>query len=141
LEVGKNIYYTTHKLCHMVLSLKPFGCMPSTLSDGVQSAVISHHEDMIFVPVETSGDGEVHAHSRVQMALADAKVKARNEFGQALESTGKSLEQIREYISEHPELRRPLRALPRYEGIAGTAANAILEASDLMDGKPVPSAH
>ena len=41
LEVGKNVYYTTHKLCHMVLALKPFGCMPSSQSDGVQSAVIN----------------------------------------------------------------------------------------------------
>jgi hypothetical protein len=96
---------------------------------------------MNFVPVETSGDGEVHAHSRVQMALADAKVKARNEFEKALESTGKSLEQIRDTISEHPELRRPLRTLPHYAGIAGTAANVILEAGDLMDGKKVPSVH
>src|SRR5262245_37178190 len=38
LEVAKNIYYTVHKKAHMVLSLKPFGCMPSSQSDGVQSA-------------------------------------------------------------------------------------------------------
>jgi predicted nucleotide-binding protein (sugar kinase/HSP70/actin superfamily) len=30
LEVAKNIYYSNKDLCHMVLSLKPFGCMPST---------------------------------------------------------------------------------------------------------------
>ena len=29
LEVGKNVYYTIHHKCHMVLALKPFGCMPS----------------------------------------------------------------------------------------------------------------
>jgi len=39
LEVGKNVYYTKNHLCHMVLALKPFGCMPSSQSDGVQSAV------------------------------------------------------------------------------------------------------
>ena len=61
----------------MVLSLKPFGCMPSTQSDGAQSAVVSHYKDMIFMPVETSGEGEVNAHSRVQMALGEAKVKAK----------------------------------------------------------------
>ena len=38
----------------MVLSLKPFGCMPSTQSDGVQAAVIAHFPDMIFLPIETS---------------------------------------------------------------------------------------
>ena len=79
----------------MVLSLKPFGCMPSSQSDGVQSAVINRFKDMIFLPIETSGEGEINAHSRVQMALGEAKAKARLEFEQALESTGKSLDDIR----------------------------------------------
>ena len=61
----------------MVLALKPFGCMPSSQSDGVQSAVINKFKDMIFLPIETSGEGEVNAHSRVQMALGEAKVKAK----------------------------------------------------------------
>jgi predicted nucleotide-binding protein (sugar kinase/HSP70/actin superfamily) len=55
LEVGKNVYYTVHHKCHMVLALKPFGCMPSSQSDGVQSAVINKFKDMIFLPIETSG--------------------------------------------------------------------------------------
>ena len=42
LEVAKNIYYSNKDLAHMVLSLKPFGCMPSTQSDGAQSAVVSN---------------------------------------------------------------------------------------------------
>ncbi len=71
-----------HKLCHMVLSLKPFGCMPSTQSDGAQSAVVNKFKDMIFLPIETSGEGEINAHSRVQMALGEAKNKAKKEFEQ-----------------------------------------------------------
>src|SRR6202051_3725077 len=98
LEVGKNVYYTVHHLCHMVLALKPFGCMPSSQSDGVQSAVINKFKDMIFFPIETSGEGEVNAHSRVQMALGEAKVKAKMEFEQALNSTGKRLDDIKAYI-------------------------------------------
>jgi predicted nucleotide-binding protein (sugar kinase/HSP70/actin superfamily) len=133
LEVGKNVYYTVHKLCHMVLALKPFGCMPSSQSDGVQSAVINKFKDMIFLPIETSGEGEVNAHSRVQMALGEAKVKAKLEFEQALKSTGKSLEQIREYIAEHQELRRPFYRVPEREGIAGTAAQFVLHVSDRMN--------
>ena len=35
---------------------------------------------MIFLPIETSGEGEVNAHSRVQMALGEAKAKAKLEF-------------------------------------------------------------
>jgi predicted nucleotide-binding protein (sugar kinase/HSP70/actin superfamily) len=133
LEVGKNVYYTVHKLCHMVLALKPFGCMPSSQSDGVQSAVINKFKDMIFLPIETSGEGEVNAHSRVQMALGEAKVKAKAEFEEALKSTGKRMDDIRGYIAEHPELRRPFYHVPHRPGIAGTAAQFILHVSDRMD--------
>ena len=133
LEVGKNVYYTIHKLCHMVLALKPFGCMPSSQSDGVQSAVINKFKDMIFLPIETSGEGEVNAHSRVQMALGEAKVKAKAEFEQCLKSTGKGLQEIRAYIDEHPELRRPFYQVPHREGVAGTAAQFILHVSDRID--------
>ena len=96
LEIAKNIHYTSKKLCHMVLSLKPFGCMPSTQSDGAQAAVISKYSDMIYLPVETSGEGEINAHSRVQMALGEARRKAREEFAEALEATGRTVEEIRE---------------------------------------------
>jgi predicted nucleotide-binding protein (sugar kinase/HSP70/actin superfamily) len=135
MEVGKNIYYTVKKKCHMVLSLKPFGCMPSTQSDGVQSAVMSHFKDMIFLPIETSGEGEVNAHSRVQMALGEAKAKAKAEFRAALDSTGKRLDDIRSYVADHPALRRPLYRVPQRPGIAGTAANFVLHVSGLMDRK------
>jgi predicted nucleotide-binding protein (sugar kinase/HSP70/actin superfamily) len=133
LEVGKNVYYTVHKRCHMVLALKPFGCMPSSQSDGVQSAVINKFRDMIFLPIETSGEGEVNAHSRVQMALGEAKVKAKAEFEQCLKATGKSLEHIRSYIDEHPELKRPFYHVPHREGVAGTAAQFILHVSDRIN--------
>lgn len=134
LEVGKNVYYTTHGLCHMVLALKPFGCMPSSQSDGVQSAVVNRFREMIFLPIETSGEGEINAHSRVQMALGDAKIKAKAEFEQALASTGKSLDEIKAYIAEHRQLRSPLYPVMRRRGIAGVAANFVLHVSNLMDG-------
>ena len=133
LEVGKNVYYTVHRLCHMVLALKPFGCMPSSQSDGVQSAVINKFKDMIFLPIETSGEGEVNAHSRVQMALGEAKVKAKMEFEEALRSTGKSLGEMKDYIADHVELKRPFYKVPHREGIAGTAANFILHVNSRMN--------
>ena len=135
MEVAKNIYYTVNKKAHMVLSLKPFGCMPSSQSDGVQSAVMNHFKDMIFLPIETSGEGEINAHSRVQMALGEAKAKARLEFQQALESTRKSLDDIRRYIDAHPMLRRPFYQVPHRHGMTGTAAQFVLHVSDLMDGR------
>ncbi len=117
----------------MVLALKPFGCMPSTQSDGAQSAVINRYKDMIFLPIETSGEGEVNAHSRVQMALGEAKAKAKLEFEQCLKQTGKSLDEIRSYVEDHPELKRPFYRVPHVEGIAGTAAQFVLHVSRRMD--------
>lgn len=134
LEVGKNVYYTTRHLCHMVLAVKPFGCMPSSQSDGVQSAVVNRFREMIFLPIETSGEGEINAHSRVQMALGEAKIKAKAEFEQALASTGKKLDEIKAYIAEHRQLRSPLYPVPRRRGIAGVAANFVLHVGNLMDG-------
>jgi predicted nucleotide-binding protein (sugar kinase/HSP70/actin superfamily) len=135
LEVAKNIYYTSHKLCHMVLALKPFGCMPSTQSDGAQSGVANHFREMIFLPIETSGEGEINAHSRVQMALGEAKVKARQEFEQVIKSTGKSLQELRDFAAAHPELRRPLYPIPHRPGVTGVAANFALHLNDLINGK------
>lgn len=135
LEVAKNVYYTTNHLCHMVLALKPFGCMPSSQSDGVQSGVANHFKEMIFLPIETSGEGEINAHSRVQMALGEAKVKARMEFEEALKSTGKSLDEIRGYVAQHPELRKLFYPVPERKGVAGVAANFVFHVSDLINGK------
>jgi predicted nucleotide-binding protein (sugar kinase/HSP70/actin superfamily) len=142
LEVAKNIYYSQKGLAHMVLALKPFGCMPSTQSDGAQSAVMSHYKDMIFIPIETSGEGDVNAHSRVQMALGEAKAKTKLEFKAALDATGRSLEEIKAYVDEHPELKSPMYKVPRTEGVVGGAANFVRHVAGLMktDRKPVQRA-
>lgn len=132
LEVGKSIYYTVNNLCHMVLSLKPFGCMPSTQSDGVQSAVSNHYKDMIFLPIETSGEGDVNAHSRVQMALGEAKAKAKAEYTECLEKTGYSLEEIKAYVESHIELQKPFHHITHRKGISGTGANFILDVAEMM---------
>jgi len=133
LEVGKTLYHGLHHHCHMVLSLKPFGCLPSTQSDGTQSAVVAQFPEILFLPIETAGDGEIHARSRVQMVLADAKARARREFDEALLSTGKRLDDIRSFVADHPELRRPLYRVPAHPRVAGMAANLVLHVSALMD--------
>jgi predicted nucleotide-binding protein (sugar kinase/HSP70/actin superfamily) len=137
LEVAKNIYYSNKELCHMVLSLKPFGCMPSTQSDGAQSAVVAHYKDMIFLPIETSGEGEINAHSRVQMALGEAKAKAKLEFKEVLEKIGKSLDELRAYTDQHPEMNAALYPVPKYKGVIGTAANFAVHVAEKM-GATVP---
>jgi predicted nucleotide-binding protein (sugar kinase/HSP70/actin superfamily) len=132
LEVAKNIYYSNKDLCHMVLSLKPFGCMPSTQSDGAQSAVVSTFKDMIFIPIETSGEGDVNAHSRVQMALGEAKVRARNEMKRALDEAGMSLEDLRVFVAEHPEMQQPMYKYGHRKGVVGVAANFALHAAERL---------
>ncbi|MBN2128109.1 MAG: hypothetical protein JW741_01380 [Sedimentisphaerales bacterium] len=132
LEVAKNIYYSNKDMAHMVLSLKPFGCMPSTQSDGAQAAVVSHFRDIIYLPIETSGEGEINAHSRVQMALGEAKAKAKREFQECIEKSGLTLEACRAYVEEHPELKRPMYRVPHVKGVVGTAANFVLHIADRM---------
>ncbi|MCC6292181.1 MAG: activator of (R)-2-hydroxyglutaryl-CoA dehydratase [Bryobacterales bacterium] len=123
LEVAKNIYYSNKDLAHMVLSVKPFGCMPSTQSDGAQAAVVSQYKDIIYLPIETSGEGEVNAHSRVQMALGEAKNKAKREFAETLERIGMTLEELQQFVTEHPETKRPMYHVPHTKGVTGIAAN------------------
>ncbi|MBZ5582649.1 MAG: activator of (R)-2-hydroxyglutaryl-CoA dehydratase [Acidobacteriia bacterium] len=132
LEVAKNIYYSNKDLAHMVLSLKPFGCMPSTQSDGAQSAVVSNYKEMIYLPIETSGEGEINAHSRVQMALGEAKNKSKKEFAEALERAGLTLEQCRAWVEEHPEAKRPMYHVPHTPGVVGSAANFVLHIAEKM---------
>lgn len=132
LEIAKNIYYVNKDLCHMVLSLKPFGCMPSTQSDGVQSAVTSMFKDMIFIPIETSGEGDVNAHSRVQMALGEAKAKAKLEFKKCIDETGYTIEEIKAYVDANDYLQRPFYHVEHRKGVIGVAANFVLDVADKM---------
>jgi predicted nucleotide-binding protein (sugar kinase/HSP70/actin superfamily) len=140
LEVAKNIYYSNKDLAHMVLSLKPFGCMPSTQSDGAQSAVVSNYKDMIYLPVETSGEGEINAHSRVQMALGEAKNKAKKEFAEALEKSGLTLAECRAWVEQHPETRKPVYHVPHTKGYIGLAANFVLHIAERMKAEGTPKA-
>ena len=137
MEVAKSIYYTQNKLCHMVLSLKPFGCMPSTQSDAVQARVVSKFPEMIYIPIETSGEGAIHAYSRAQMALSEARIRARDEFESVLTARAKKVEDLREYVSTHLELERALCRIPRRPGIAGEAAQFASHISDLIDSSRV----
>jgi len=139
LEVAKNIYYSNKDMAHMVLSLKPFGCMPSTQSDGAQAAVVSHFKDIIYIPIETSGEGDINAYSRVQMALGEAKNKCKDEFNRCVKQSGYTIEQIRAYVAEHRELRRPLQHIGHRKGVIGKAANFILDVVERMKAEHVPA--
>ena len=81
LEVAHLIESVKHNLSHLVISIKPFGCMPSSaVSDGIQSLVTSRYPQANFLSIETSGEGAANFYSRVQMALFKAKQLAKEEF-------------------------------------------------------------
>jgi hypothetical protein len=66
------------------------------------------------------------------MALGDAKAAARAEFDESLSRTGRTLDEVRAFVADHPELRRPSHRVPHHDGVAGTAANFVLYVADLM---------
>ena len=81
LEVAHLIESVKDNLSHLVISVKPFGCMPSSaVSDGVQSLVTNRFPSANFLAIETSGEGAANFYSRVQMALFKAKQLAKEEF-------------------------------------------------------------
>ncbi|SNR78515.1 hypothetical protein [Desulfurobacterium atlanticum] len=125
LEVAKHIYNVKFKKAHMTLSLKPFGCMPSTQSDGVQTKVLSDYPESIFVSVETSGDSEVNAKSRIQMKLYEAKEQANIEYERVLEKHSLSAEEVKTAVKMDNSLQNPFIKLSR---------NHLLTAAKFVDG-------
>jgi len=126
MEVGKVIDTAQHDKAHLVISVKPFGCLPSSgVSDGVQSLVTARHPNANFLPVETSGDGAVNVHSRVQMALFRARQKAKEEFEEALSTVGATRETAARKLKGKPRLGSAVHYPPHR--VATTAANALLE--------------
>ena len=138
LEVAKNIYYFNRALAHLTLSLKPFGCMPSTQSDGAQAAVMAYYPELNYLPVETSGEGDINAYSRVQMSLGEAKAQCKREFEEAVARSGRPLEAIRAFVAQRPDLQSPIQAVPRQRGVVGRGANFVLHVAALMDREGIP---
>lgn len=133
LEVAKSIFYTQNHLAHMILSLKPFGCLPSTQSDGVHSAVTSHHPDMLFLPIETSAEGEINAYSRVQMGLTEARIRCKLEYEKSLQDTGLTEEIVRKFILKNPKMKNPFFEIPTIEGVASKAATTVYYVNKQVD--------
>src|SRR5262249_61954679 len=110
----------------MPLSVKPFGCMPSSsVSDGVQSFITELYPQGIFLPIETNGDGAVNVYSRVQMQLFKAKQIAQREVDKALADVGMTIEEVRAYLAKHPQLASPFHRAPHRAGC--TAADLIYD--------------
>jgi predicted nucleotide-binding protein (sugar kinase/HSP70/actin superfamily) len=123
--VGKAIWAHQKKKAHMICELSPYSCMPNTMSIGAMAGVIGKHPDLLYAPLEIKGDAEVHALSRCQMILTEAKKRAQREFDAALEESGMTLAEVRAYLDAHPAMKRATYNVPPM-GCAGQAANLVL---------------
>ena len=124
--IGKSLLLHLKKKAHMICELSPYGCMPNTMSIGAMSGALGKHPDLLYAPLEIKGDAEVHALSRCQMILTEAKKRAQKEFDAALAATGLTVATARELMARRPEMSKAFYAPPSH-GAAGTAANIILE--------------
>jgi len=124
MEVGKVMMNVIHNKVNMTISVKPFGCMPSSgISDGVQSLVTELYPKTIFLPIETTGDGAVNIYSRIQMQLFKARQAAQQDVDEAYGRYGIDAEAVDRYLRTHPRLQRPLHRSPHSAG--STSADLI----------------
>ncbi len=115
MEVGKLIHNVVDQKVNMTLSIKPFGCMPSSaVSDGVQSLITELYPAAIFLPIETNGDGAVNVYSRVQMQLFKAKQAAQKEVDVLLEEHGWNRPQFAAALRSHRQLANASYRSPHY---------------------------
>src|SRR5262249_45332663 len=124
--VGKALWAYQKKKAHMICELSPYSCMPNTMSIGAMAGVVGKYPDLLYAPLEIKGDAEVHALSRCQMILTEAKKRAQREFDDALTSTGPTPEDVRAYIDAHPAMKKATYRVPHDGRAAGTAARMVL---------------
>ncbi len=126
MEVGKLVHYVEDRHNHMTISVKPFGCMPSSgVSDGVQAAIQGKYPSAIFLPIETTGDGKVNVQSRIQMMLFRARQNARNELEAALAETGMDEETFKKRVAKSRYAGPFWRPKHKYAGVATNLVYAV----------------
>jgi predicted nucleotide-binding protein (sugar kinase/HSP70/actin superfamily) len=121
--IGKALWAYHKKKAHMICELSPYSCMPNTMSIGAMSGVLGKYPDLLYSPLEIKGDAEVHALSRCQMILTEAKKRAQREYEEVLEKINLTREQLESRVEKH--IRKATYKVPHY-GVAGTAANFAL---------------
>ena len=130
--VGKALWAHQKKKAHMICELSPYSCMPNTMSIGAMAGVVGKYPDLLYAPLEIKGDAEVHALSRCQMILTEAKKRAQQEFDAALSRTRLTLDEVRAYLDAHPEMKRATYRVPADGRAAGTAARLVLHIGDKL---------
>ncbi len=131
MEVGKLIVNVVGQKAHMTLSVKPFGCMPSSgVSDGVQSLITSRFPGTIFCAVETSGDGATNFYSRVQMYMFKARIAAEEEYQRTLVACGVTEQQVRDFLAKNPKYASSLHKAPHRAN--GSTADLVYEVAPFI---------
>jgi predicted nucleotide-binding protein (sugar kinase/HSP70/actin superfamily) len=131
MEVGKLIVNVLMHKAHITVSVKPFGCMPSSgVSDGVQSLITAKYPGTLYCAVETSGDGATNFYSRVQMYMFKARIAAEKELAQAYVDAGVTEAEVRDFLAKNPKYASPLHHAPHK--VAGSAANLVHEVAPLI---------
>lgn len=124
--IGKALWAHLNKKAHMTCELSPYACMPNTMSIGAMAAVQGQHPDLLYAPLEIKGDAEIHALSRCQMILTEARRRAVTEHQEVLDRTKLTPASARALLERHPEMRKATYKVPHH-GVVGTAANLTLE--------------
>ncbi len=127
--IGKALWAHIHNKAHMVCELSPYSCMPNTMSIGAMAGAVGQHPDLLYAPIEVKGDAEVHALSRCQMILTEAKKRAIREYVKVMEKTGLDPEAVHRVLDKNPAMRKATYRVP-HMGVAGTAANTMLHVAD-----------
>ena len=125
MEVGKLILNVANAKANMTLSVKPFGCMPSSgVSDGVQSLITEKYPQAHLLP---DRDQRRRRGERL-LARADvlfkARLAAKAEYKAELEKTGLTVDELRAYLQKK-HWRGSSLFYPRHGTVASTAANLV----------------
>jgi len=123
--IGKALWAHLGKRAHMICELSPYSCMPNTMSIGAMAGVVGRYPDLLYAPLEIKGDAEVHALSRCQMILTEAKKRAQQEFDETLERTRLTVDEVRAYMDVRPAMKRATYRVPHSGVVTGTGANLV----------------
>lgn len=136
--VGKSLWTHLHRKAHMICELSPYACMPNTMSIGAMAGVTGKYPDLLYAPIEVKGDAEVHALSRCQMILTEAKKRAIAEYVEVMEKTGLTPDEAKPLLDASPAMTRATYRVPQTGVAAGMAANTLLHLAE-QNGRRIAS--
>ena len=64
--------------------------------------------------------------------MGEAKVRAKNEIKRVCDETGTTIEDVRAFVQDHPEMQQAMYKYGHKKGVVGVAANFVLHAAERM---------